>query len=167
MDSVSGLVSLVVCVIVEGVLEVDEADLAVCIVLDLDVDGLGVDTGKRRRGVEVVVVGTCANLEVRWRVLASVAKRSVHSGDEVHRLELVSWQGLEFVSRQGSVDEGDCVVRVLGDLLWLERTLEDLVVLNERVVVVGGDAVQVQPAWRRSARRAADVALTRAARRRC
>ena len=165
VDSVSGLVSLVVCVLVEGVLEVDEANFAVCIVLDFDVDGLGVDTGKRRRGVEVVVVGTCANLEVRWRVLASVAKRSVHSGDEVHRLELVSWQGLEFVSRQGSVDEGDGIVRVLGDLLRLKRALEDLVVFNERVVVevVGGDAVQVQSARRRSARRASDVALTRAA----
>ena len=48
------------------------------------------------------------------------------------------------------MDEGDCVVRVLGDLLWLERTLGDLVALNERVVdvVVGGEAVQVQPAWR-------------------
>ena len=154
--------SLVVCVVVEGVLEVDEVNLAAFVALDFDVNGLGVDTGKRRRGVEVVVVGTCANLEIRWRVLASVAKCSVYSGDEVQRLELVSWQGLECVSRQGSVDEGDGIVRVLGDLLRLERTLEDLVVLNERVVVVGGDAVQVQPAWRRSARRAADVALTRA-----
>ena len=72
VDSASGLASLVVFVIVEGVREV-EADLSVCIVLDLDVDGRGVDAGKRRRAVEVVVVGTCANLEVRWRVLASVA----------------------------------------------------------------------------------------------
>ena len=89
----------------------------------------------------------------------------MHGGDEVQGLELVSWQGLEFVSRQGSVDEGDGIVRVLGDLLRLKRTLEDLVVLNECVVVevVGGDAVQVQSARRRSARRASDVALTRAA----
>ena len=72
MDSASGLASLVVFVIVEGVREV-EADLSVCIVLDLDVDGRGVDAGKWRMAVEVVVVGTCANLEVRWRVLASVA----------------------------------------------------------------------------------------------
>ena len=87
----------------------------------------------------------------------------MHGGDEVQGLEVVSWQGLEFARWEGSVDEGDCVVRVLGDLLWLLRTLEDLVVLNERAVVVGCDAVQVQPAWRRSARRAAGVALACAA----
>ena len=121
VDSASGLSNLVACAIVEDVREV-EADLSVCVVLDLDVDGLGVDTGKRRRGVEVVVVGTCANLEIRWRVRASVAKCSVYSGDEVQRLELVSWQGLEFVRWEGSVDEGDCVVRVLGDLCgWRGR----------------------------------------------
>ena len=56
----------------------------------------------------------------------------MHGGDEVQGLEVVSWQGLEFARWEGSVDEGDCVVRVLGDLLWLERTLGDLVVVKER-----------------------------------
>ena len=54
MDSGSRWVSLVVCVVVEGVLEVDEVNLAAFVALDFDVNGLGVATGKRRRGVEVV-----------------------------------------------------------------------------------------------------------------
>ena len=52
VDSESWWVSLVVCVKVEGVLEVDEVNLAAFVALDFDVNGLGVDTGKakRRRG---------------------------------------------------------------------------------------------------------------------
>ena len=72
VDSASGLSNSVVFAIVEDVREV-EGDLSVCVVLDLDVDGRGVDAGKWRKAVEVDVVGTCANLEVRWCVLAGVA----------------------------------------------------------------------------------------------
>ena len=72
VDSASGLSNSVVFAIVEDVREV-EGDLSVCVVLDFDVDCRGVDAGKRRMAVEGVVIGTCANLGVRWRVLAGVA----------------------------------------------------------------------------------------------
>ena len=100
MDSVSGLVSLVVCVIVEGVLEVDEADLAVCIVLDFDVDCLGVDTGKRRRGVEVVVVGTCANL-AKSVGACSRASRSAACTAEMRSIDSSSSVGRDSSSSVG------------------------------------------------------------------
>ena len=72
VDSASGLSNLVVCAIVEDVREV-EGDLSVCVALDFDVDCRGVDAWKRRMAVEGVVVGTCENLGVRWRVLVGVA----------------------------------------------------------------------------------------------